>query len=171
MQVKTNDLIGLALDWAVAKCEGHNVSVLTKEEQRTRWFEHVDHKDLEKTTRDFDTYIAPTLEPKLVVFGDNDYKRNPTHQEAKMLWGQGIPKFQYSTSWSQGGEIIDKYGIDIRRKDSEFSAKLDHMQKHPQRNVMSYFGQDGPTKLIAAMRTLVASKMGDTIEVPDELMQ
>jgi hypothetical protein len=34
----------------------------------------------------------------------------------------------------------------------------------------SDFAQDGPTPLIAAMRCLVASKMGDNIEIPDELL-
>ena len=34
MKIKTSDLSGIALDYAVAKCEGYDVVVLTKEEQR-----------------------------------------------------------------------------------------------------------------------------------------
>lgn len=159
--MKTADLTGPALDWAVAKCEGHAVAVMTVEEQRARWFEHVDPNDLEKEQRNFDQYILPTLKPKLTVVGEDNYKRTPTHAEAPMLWGQGIPHFAYGTSWAQGGPIIERECIDIRFGGEDlWEAAMDAQT----------LTAPGPTPLIAAMRCFVASRLGDEVEVPEELI-
>jgi hypothetical protein len=107
MKIKTSELTGAALDWAVAICE-HNVG----------W-------EPEGEDRDF-----------------------------------------YSTNWSQGGPIIEREGI-----------SLDQYANYPQWQAFTPApeqpsGQsvcNGPTPLIAAMRCYVASKLGDTVEIPDEL--
>ena len=104
--MKTAELTGAALDWAVAVCE-HNVG----------W--------------------APEGE-------DRDY---------------------YSTNWAQGGPIIarEKIRIDTtwNGEDGHWSARID--------SVGGWWL--GETPLIAAMRCLVASKLGDTVEVPKELTE
>ena len=76
-------------------------------------------------------------------------------------WSVWVP--EYSTDWSQGGPIIDRERISIR-----------HWVNTP--GVHAYMPQDeaewaeGPTPLIAAMRCLAISKLGFTIEVPEELL-
>ena len=71
-----------------------------------------------------------------------------------------------STDWSQGGPIIEREKIDVQVScvkgwaayinNDELTADL-------------YQGL-GPTPLIAAMRCFVASKLGDEIEIPGELL-
>lgn len=75
-----------------------------------------------------------------------------------------LSEFCYSRSWGKGGPIIEREGIDLNYSNHEgtsgevWDAACE---------VNKVFG--GPTPLIAAMRCYVASKMGDTAEVPDEI--
>lgn len=73
--------------------------------------------------------------------------------------------YAYSTNWAQGGPIIEreKIAIEILSFDNQWSAHYKHPAfTHPNR-------MRGPTPLIAAMRCFVASKLGDEVEVPEEL--
>lgn len=66
----------------------------------------------------------------------------------------------FSTDWSQGGPIIERERILIEpHSRTEWCATY----KCPD----AIF--DGPTPLIAAMRCYVASKLGDEVEIPEEL--
>ncbi len=65
---------------------------------------------------------------------------------------------RYSTDWSRGGPIIEWEGIELRGKAPNCHAS------YP-----TYSTFHGPTPLIAAMRCYVASKLGDEIEIPQEL--
>jgi hypothetical protein len=69
------------------------------------------------------------------------------------------PDLQYSTNWSQGGPIIEREMIDLMyvAKDNDWIASRTMPWNH------------GPTPLIAAMRCYVASKLGDEVEIPEEL--
>lgn len=64
-----------------------------------------------------------------------------------------------STDWSQGGPIIEREGI-----------FLDPAHAYPNWSAI-FAGNEhyGPTPLIAAMRCYVASKLGNEVEVPEEL--
>jgi hypothetical protein len=102
----------------------------------------------------------------------------------------------YSTDWSQGGPIIGREGISIIRCDDEYgtdskgfttskripvwaatTGQRDHGDVYGSQgdewgSVYSIDAGDvvyGPTPLTAAMRCYVASKLGDEVEVPDEL--
>ena len=105
--MKTSELTGAALDWAVAKCEGA-----------------INGDDLD------------------VGF---------------ILEGGYSP----STDWAQGGPIIERYGIELNRYAGEWMATLVGR--------VSVSEEQGPTQLIAAMRCYVASKLGDEVELPEEL--
>lgn len=103
--MKTSELQGAALDWAVAKCEGQ------------------------------------------------------TYQ-----WQSGGQVFTYKPSmrWSQGGPIIEREKIETRLYYNDPPGQW------------CAEGQDGtfthgPTPLIAAMRCYCASKLGDEVDVPEEL--
>lgn len=102
--MKTSELQGAALDWAVARCEGG----VGKNQLLGAWY-------------------AP------------------------------------STDWAQGGAIIEREGISVvRRGKQSFSPWGAVLQEFE-------FDEEGPTPLIAAMRCYVASKLGDEVEIPEEL--
>ena len=65
-------------------------------------------------------------------------------------------------NWSQGGPIIEREGIQITPGWSAIIHKnifIDGLECFMQ----------GPTALIAAMRCFVASRLGEEVEVPEEL--
>ena len=103
--MKTSELTGAQLDWAVAKCEG------------------IYFEDLE----DFE-HSAP------------DY-----------------------SDWAQGGPIIEREHIGIDWTGFEVWEAWDD-------KAMPASRYTGPTPLIAAMRCYVASKLGDEVELPKELV-
>jgi hypothetical protein len=114
MKIKTSELTGAALDWAVAKCENKG--------------------------NDIEVHAGNVLYGRVT---------------------SGFVHFNPSTDWAQGGPIIEREGITIRFWENETHV---HAYKW---NTEGWF--EGPTPLIAAMRCYVASKLGDEVEVPDEL--
>jgi len=74
--------------------------------------------------------------------------------------GCGTP-YSPSSDWSQGGPIIEREGISTQKLISGWMASYEDIYNLP------IYGQ---TPLIAAMRCYVASKLGEEVEVPDELI-
>ncbi len=72
----------------------------------------------------------------------------------------------YSIDWAQGGPIIER---------EEISVDVSQTGTAPETKWVAIITKGneawvhGPTPLIAAMRCYVASKLGDEVEVPDEL--
>lgn len=109
--MKTSELTGAALDWAVQQCEGAR-------------------KDID-----------------FVWWTDDHYTP--------------------SSDWSQGGPIIERERIAVG-----FDGFDDVDAALPIWSACKYvdgFERYGPTPLIAAMRCYVASKLGDDVDVPEEL--
>ena len=110
MKIKTSELTGAALDWAVAKCEGVDTA-------------------------------------SFLVMHQCDH-------------------FHFSTDWAHGGPIIE-------REDIGFWVYPCNKKESPvqwvARNKDSNFGQLGASPLIAAMRCFVCSRLGETVDVPEEL--
>ncbi len=104
--MKTSELTGAALDWAVAKCEGYRLDLVPE-----------------------DNYTP-------------------------------------STDWSQGGPIIEREVIVLTHPKYDCWTATG---QDPTDLDVPLYQEDGPTPLIAAMRCYVASKMGDEIEIPEEL--
>ena len=76
----------------------------------------------------------------------------------------GEPEFyEPATNWAQGGPIIEREIAKIER----FSDAL--WEATAFTNNAQDFVQTGSTPLIAAMRCYVASKLGDEVNVPEEL--
>jgi hypothetical protein len=74
--------------------------------------------------------------------------------------------FNPPTNWAQGGPIIEREKLCITASvEGDWTAFCvsDEMD-------MQWICR-GPTPLIAAMRCYVASKMGDEVDVPDELVK
>ncbi len=188
MNIKVSGAKGAALDWLVARCEG----VLNQppgtcrdckhHEERaiTDSSEHVCH--LSYMTWTGGGYFDDT------PFGDGisvDYGR---HQNCPINELTAEP---YSTNWAQGGPIIERERIELCSYsndgvDTAFRSMGDERgnYSHEEEYVISVpevvvwtawvkygsYKQDGPTPLIAAMRCYVASKLGETVEVPEELL-
>jgi hypothetical protein len=68
---------------------------------------------------------------------------------------------EYSTDWAQGGPIIERELIETNRGGSY----AEHFWKATRNSIIAY----GPTPLIAAMRCYVTSKLGNEIELPEDL--
>ena len=67
--------------------------------------------------------------------------------------------WQPTTDWSQMGPIIDRERISV----------VEGMDGEWQAGMRPWKFRYGPTPLIAAARCYVVTKLGDTVEVPDEL--
>lgn len=80
---------------------------------------------------------------------------------ARLMGGQwaGVPR--YSTDWTHGGPLIEAHRIDLSapgwREGGVWWASGGEGSTHILRQ--------GPTPLIAAMRALVASKLGDEVDL------
>ena len=76
------------------------------------------------------------------------------------------PDRLYSRKWEAGGPIIEREGINLFQRKG-IAAKEGRLWLAYNETQLE---QHGPTPLIAAMRCYVASKLGDTIEVPEKLL-
>lgn len=69
----------------------------------------------------------------------------------------GYPVYEPSDDWAQGGPIIQREGITLR---DGWDAEL------PEFGILVH----GPTALVAAMRCFVISRLGEEVEVPQEVL-
>ena len=77
-----------------------------------------------------------------------------------------------STDWAQGGPIIERERINLNQCGSSRPGGKMHWfweASWGYENEPGHTMVPGPTPLIAAMRCYVASKLGDEVEVPEEL--
>ena len=96
------------------------------------------------------------------------------HGEAAHYIFKHNPGFHsYSTDWSQGGPIIEREGMHILcwspgSKNPWIAATTKPASRMTEDN---YYpdGGTGPTPLVAAMRCHVGQKLGDIVEIPEEL--
>ena len=83
-------------------------------------------------------------------------------------------RFNPSTNWAQGGPIIEREKLKLfPNVGGRWSAQMKHITTHPLFShpvLDGWTNGAGDTPLIAAMRCYVASKLGDTVEVPSELI-
>ena len=74
-----------------------------------------------------------------------------------------------STDWEQGGPIIEREKIELKYLGYDNPPYWGALKFSPSKYERK--AATGPTPLMAAMRCYVASKLGDDIEVPQELTQ
>lgn len=82
-----------------------------------------------------------------------------------LFYGPCFAKYKPSSDWSLAGPIIEREKIDT----------LAHLIHGQWVAVYVVTGEEpwefrGPTPLIAAMRCYVASRLGDTVEIPEGLI-
>lgn len=104
--------------------------------------------------------IAIALDWKWKVDDDKIILARPTkiRNSKKSFDTLGLAHFHPTKSWSIAGPIIEREKITPEWTGEDWMAYIKHDDE--------FFG---PTPLIAAMRCYVASKLGDTVDVPDEL--
>ena len=78
------------------------------------------------------------------------------------IWFNG---YKPSKDWAQGGPIIEREKIDLMSYLER--ADLNMSWRSCMTGTKAYYG---PTPLVAAMRCYCASKLGDEVEVPEELL-
>ncbi len=76
-----------------------------------------------------------------------------------------LHRFYPSSEWQHGGPLIEKYNISISDCDGEWVASI--MNDDGDYDALV----NGARPLIAACRAVVASKLGDEVDIPDELME
>lgn len=169
MKIKTSELTGAALDWAVASIEAWEAPPIPTTCRDCQYLE-------ERGISDGSDFTCIHPEASWLTwciggfyndqpFGDGISVEYGVHQKCPRKTYK-VPCPEYSTNWSQGGPIIEREVICLT---------------HPKYDCWTAIGQDsadleiplwqedGPTPLIAAMRCLVASKLGDEVYVPEEL--
>lgn len=99
------------------------------------------------------------------------------HKELDQCWinvsPAGYEVFNPTTNWSLAGPLIDREKISVSNPNGDPGwVGCKATPAKPKRNgtpQWTHKWECGPTPLIAAMRCFVASKLGDEVEVPDEL--
>lgn len=74
-----------------------------------------------------------------------------------------------STDWSQGGPIVEREFIGVNPRANRKLVECWSAQFYEGVKNDLYVNEYGPTPLIAAMRCYVASKLGDEVDIPEEL--
>ena len=105
----------------------------------------------------------------------------PEHQAEQLaMWVTPLPcddpddfKYQPSTDWAQGGPVIDRELIQLTphcmvNPLHGWAAAFRSFDEDD--NVFALHRMRGRTPLRAAMRCYVASKLGDTVDIPKELL-
>lgn len=144
--MKTSELTGAALDWAVAKCEGHL-----------------------DPTRELRGKMIPrvVLDPEWYGYDNKPMLRfNP----APDVYYR--PDYAPSTDWETGGPIIEREMIQLTPKcmvNPLHGWAAAYRSFDEDDDVYALHRKRGKTPLIAAMRCYVASKLGDDVDVPEEL--
>ena len=126
--MKTSELMGPALDWAVAKAADY----LSR--QGNHWMVKLPYVSVRMN-------FVPG--PRCV--------------------------FTPSTRWAQGGPFIEQEKICLTRPrwDGQWTALLVYEDRSFDGVASVEF--DAPTPLVAAMRCYVQSRLGDEVEIPEEL--
>jgi hypothetical protein len=104
-----------------------------------------------------DWAVTSIEEPDALKYGVEDWLDKRWHETR-----DGFFVHRYSTVWAQGGEIIEREHMCVQPSlsgDAWFAA-----------TDKDCFAAYGNTPLIAVMRCYVASKLGDEVDIPEELL-
>ena len=97
------------------------------------------------------------------------------YESIRKKWKDGTYRpahWMPSTDWAQGGPIIDREKIDLFTEKGTPESWVASMARYQngERLVGWRIHMYGPTPLIAVMRCYVASKLGEVVKVPQELL-
>lgn len=121
------------------------------------------------------TLMPPALDWAVATIeGYGGLRKNPHAFDQSLIMNRGdgqcvlFSSLKYATDWSLGGPIVEREGLELKR--GYGTPLLWAAFTYDRWNVRASKGNTGPTALIAAMRAHVARKLGDTIDIPDELL-
>ncbi|WP_165856722.1 phage protein NinX family protein [Marinobacter sp. JSM 1782161] len=148
MLVKTNELVGLPLDWAVAQIDPTCNGLEWKAKAESRIFVGF-------------AMIDGVMQPCA-------YLSNGSCLSEKLgMRRNGVQEYSPSTNWSQCGPLIFDEMVCIEHFRPEwgdyFAVAWTQDCRVPRK-------LEGATPLIAVCRAVVAAKLGDEVEIPDELV-
>ena len=135
MKIKTSELSGVALDWAVAQAVEEEI--------------HYEYVDDERR--------------KMLISKWEDYSRN----------GDFIQQEEWSpsTDWRQGGSLIERFDVYFDRYPLDQPGFVVARIGMDYQAGSNYFNNpSSPNRLIAACRAIVSAKLGDEVDVPEELL-
>ena len=103
--------------------------------------------------------------------GATNLRENPHRFDKRLIFRLAertvfMNDFRFSTDWAQGGPIIERENIVLNPQYPSWATTMRHAVSAPNTLSLIY---SGPTPLISAMRCYVASKLGATVEIPDEI--
>lgn len=140
MKIKTSELTGAALDWAVAKSLGCELVM--------------SHDNFRRIAAG--VWDKAKIDERLASMGNYGCYLDTV--------GNAQPIPTYHKDWAQGGPIIEREKIDLNY---DLGDKMWNAHWYGD---TEYALQWGDTPLIAAMRCYVASRLGDEVDVPEELL-
>jgi hypothetical protein len=91
--------------------------------------------------------------------------------KAEKQWRYFGRVFHPSTDWAQGGPIIERAGMYISIQNDDHGNRYSGTARWWAQMDCRVHTAYGPTPLVAAMRCYVAGKLGDSVEVPEELLK
>lgn len=104
---------------------------------------------------------TPDRDAYFVVHQDAFVNKDPL-----TFYGDPDDTYYPSVNWASGGEIIEREGISVIKN----SSVKESWDAQVYNELGSLSSESGSTALVAAMRCYVASKLGDEIDVPDDLV-
>lgn len=141
--IPTSELEGAALDWAVF------CSVYPGLEPTIRV--------IEEQTVERKPFIKPVTFPRAV------YLTYSGPYETECDWSP-------STDWSQGGKLLTEHQIEFSIDDDTNSVRASLLCWRAFGKSHRTRWSEGETHLIAACRAIVAAHLGDSVDVPAELV-
>ncbi|MDC9607189.1 phage protein NinX family protein [Xenorhabdus griffiniae] len=150
MKIKTSELTGRALDWAVALAIGMDIYICGRSrDDEYGWIGN------------YNVAAAAFKKPIITVSLCGD-----VHIEFQAE----VKLYSPSTDWSQCGQLIDEYLDSLTRMsiDSPWVASCKAVTVD---DFSIWKVQTGDAPKIAICRAVVAAKLGDEVEIPDELVE
>lgn len=155
MKIKTNELEGAALDWAVARCQGFKLNGPYECFGGAFCLQEEDGSDGDVCP----SYSTDWAQGGLII-DDNSISIIRCEDD----WTLDAKGY-----WTEKSKRIPVWAATIGQHDTHSSYEGEHYPDQfeiPESEVCY-----GSTPLIAAMRCYVASKLGDEVKVPDELKE
>ncbi len=188
MKIKVSEATNPQLNWLVATIEGYKVGVMTAADVIGQQLKgKTDPNEIEWIKEAFAAF-----KPKPCFVAEDGYK---SEYSAK-LSNRGISgKIEFVTDPAQAWPIIDREGISTIRADDDYgvdehgfcnnvripvwcatkgqhgtTTSTEHQHHEEMFQICVSEVVYGPNPLIAAMRCWITSRMGDEVEIPDELV-
>lgn len=146
MKIKTSELTGAALDWAVCKALGLLEPIHSEPQPRVVFY-----------SDQWQKYMR--LNPPPQTYYSDRYEPSTDWSQGGPIIDREIHKLFRNVGGSWSAMILKYVPLTPEERGTGFA--LTRREQH---------NGSGPSPLIAAMRCFVASRLGHEVEIPEELM-